>query len=106
EEDMVFRRYHGLSPFTATSLDITFRNMGVDTVIATGVSVNLGVWGMCLEAVNLGYRVILVKDCVAGFPAEYVDAVIEHSLSLLCTVTTSETLIDALGSSQRRLDPQ
>jgi biuret amidohydrolase len=87
--DFVMSRYHGVSPFSGTALDITLRNLGVKTIVATGVSINLGVFGLCLEAVNLGYRVILPRDCTAGFPADYAEAVIRHSLAQLCTITTS-----------------
>ena len=41
------------------------------TVVATGVSVNVGIMGLCLSAVDLGYQVVLVRDAVAGVPAEY-----------------------------------
>ncbi len=87
--DFVMSRYHGVSPFSGTSLDITLRNLGVRTIVATGVSINLGVFGLCLEAVNLGYRVILLRDCTAGFPADYGEAVIRNSLAQLCTITSS-----------------
>ena len=80
---------------TGTTLDITLRNLGIKTVVATGVSVNLGVFGLCVEAVNLGYRVILPRDCVAGFPADYADLVIKNSLAQLCTLTTSEAVAAA-----------
>jgi biuret amidohydrolase len=59
------------------------------------VSINLGVFGLCLEAVNLGYRVILPRDCTAGFPAEYGEVVIRNSLAQLCTVTTSGEVVTA-----------
>ena len=90
--DFVLSRYHGVSPFSGTTLDITLRNLGVRTVVATGVSINLGVFGLCLEAVNLGYRVILPVDCTAGFPADYAEAVIRNSLAQLCTITTSSDI--------------
>jgi nicotinamidase-related amidase len=93
--DFVMSRYHGVSPFSGTSLDITLRNLGVKTIVATGVSINLGVFGLCLEAVNLGYRVILPRDCTAGFPAEYGEAVIRHSLAQLCTITSSAEVASA-----------
>ena len=90
--DLVSPRAHGLSPFTGTALDITLRNLGVTTVVATGVSVNLGIIGMAIEAVNLGYHVILPTDCVTGVPAAYVADVIRHTLSLLATRTTADQL--------------
>lgn len=40
-----------------------------------------------------GYRVVLPRDAVAGFPADYGAAVIANSLSLLATVTTTDDLI-------------
>jgi nicotinamidase-related amidase len=95
-EDIILRRFHGLSPFTGSTLDMTLRNLGVDTVIATGVSVNMGVLGMCIEASNFGYRVLLPRDAVAGFPADYSAAVIDNSLSLVATITDSATIIAAL----------
>jgi len=86
--DLIVPRFHGLSPFTGTSLDVTLRNMGVRTVLATGVSINIALFGLILEAVNLGYSAVLVRDCAAGFPDEYVDSVIRNSLTPICTITT------------------
>ena len=93
--DLVVPRWHGLTPFTSTPLDQTLRNLGVTTVVATGVSVNVGVVGMCLSAVDLGYQVVLVRDAVAGVPREYADAVIEHSLAMVATVVASADLLEA-----------
>ncbi|MXZ54005.1 MAG: cysteine hydrolase, partial [Acidimicrobiaceae bacterium] len=76
-------------------LDQTLRNLGVTTVVATGVSVNVGITGLCLSAVDLGYQVVLVRDAVAGVPAEYEEAVIEHSLAMVATVVTSAELLEA-----------
>ena len=94
-DDLMMYRYHGVSPFSGTSLDITLRNLGVTTIIATGVSINLGVFGLSLEAVNLGYRVILPRDCATGFPADYADQVVRYSLGQLATVTTSKDIMAA-----------
>lgn len=95
--DLVVSRLHGMSPFMGTSLDQILRNMGVRTVVVTGVSVNLGVFGMCLGAVDLGYQVVLVRDAVTGVPVDYADAVIDHSLSLITTITDSSTLAEVWG---------
>src|SRR5581483_11216661 len=93
--DLESRRYHGFSPFTGTSLDQTLRALGVRTVVALGVSLNLGIPGLCLEAVNLGYRVVVVTDAVAGMPAEYGDAVLANTISLLAARVTADELIGA-----------
>ena len=91
--DIVVPRLHGMTPFTSTSLDQSLRNLGVRTVVATGVSINLGVFGMALTALDLGYQVVIPTDAVAGVPREYADAVLEHSLSLIATLTTTGELL-------------
>jgi nicotinamidase-related amidase len=91
--DLVSTRLHGVSPFTGTSLDTWLRNLGVRTLVATGVSVNLGVLGLAIEAVNLGYQVVVVRDAVAGLPQQYADAVLENTFPLISTLTTVDELV-------------
>jgi nicotinamidase-related amidase len=91
--DIVVPRLHGMTPFTSTSLDQILRNLGIRTVVATGVSVNLGVFGMALTALDLGYQVVIPRDAVAGVPSDYADAVLEHSLSLIATLTTTDEIL-------------
>ncbi|HZP43664.1 MAG TPA: isochorismatase family protein [Candidatus Binatia bacterium] len=86
--EWVLTRFHGLTPFHASELDQLLRNLGVRTVVATGVSVNVGVLGLVLEAVDAGYQVVVPREAVAGTPDDYVERVLEHTLSLLATVTT------------------
>jgi biuret amidohydrolase len=93
--DLVEPRNHGMSPFGGTGLDATLRALGVRTVVATGVSVNIGVFGMVLEAVNLGYEAVVPTDAVAGIPASYADAVLANSLRYLATLTTVDELAAA-----------
>ncbi len=95
--DIVVPRMHGMTPFTSTSLDQILRNLGVRTVVATGVSVNLGVFGMALTALDLGYQVVIPTDAVAGVPREYAEAVLEHSLSLIATLTTTDEVLAVWG---------
>ena len=97
--DLVSNRLHGVSPFTGTALDTWLRSLGVETVVATGVSVNLGVLGMAIEAVNLGYRVVVPRDTVAGFPVEYADAVLDNTFPLVATLTTVDDLLTAWAAS-------
>ncbi|GAA1627609.1 cysteine hydrolase [Nonomuraea maheshkhaliensis] len=93
--DLESRRHHGFSPFTGTSLDMTLRSLGVSSVVALGVSLNLGIPGLALEAVNLGYRVTVVTDAVAGIPDDYARAVLKHTVSLLATRATAAGLVEA-----------
>ena len=93
--DIVNSRSHGLSPFGGTSLDATLRNLGVTTVVATGVSVNVGVMGLAIEAVNHGYRVVVPTDAVAGVPAEYAEAALANSIAMVATLTSVAEVIAA-----------
>lgn len=99
DEDVVLSRLHGLSPMTGTSLDPVLRNLGVTTIVATGVSVNVAILGFAFEAVNHGYQLVLPRDAVAGVDDAYVDAVFAGTLSLLATVTTTDALLAAWSSS-------
>lgn len=94
-DDVVLGRLHGVSPMTGTSLDPVLRNLGVRTVVVTGVSVNVAVTGLVFEAVNHGYQVVLPRDAVAGVDAAYVEAVVERTLSMLATITTTDDLLAA-----------
>ncbi len=66
--------------------------------MATGVSVNLGVLGLAIEAVNLGYRVVVPRDTVAGIPPAYADAVLDNTFPLIATLTTVDDLVTAWES--------
>ena len=94
-EDLVLARLHGLNPMAGTDLDPILRNLGVTTLVVTGVSVNIAVTNLVMDAVNLGYQVVLPRDAVAGLPREYADAVIDNTLALLATVTTTDAVVDA-----------
>lgn len=98
DSDFVVTRMHGLTPFHGTELDSILRNLGIHTVVATGVSVNVGITGLTMEAVNSGYQVVLPRDAVAGTPDAYVEAVLQNTLRLLATVTTSEDVVTAWRS--------
>lgn len=93
ESDLVCTRMHGIGPFWGTELDPILRNLGVATVIAIGVSVNVGVTNLVMDAVNASYNVVLPRDAVCGIPADYADAVIDNTLSLLATLTTTDEIL-------------
>ncbi|MDZ7887595.1 MAG: cysteine hydrolase [Mycobacterium sp.] len=93
-QDLVLSRWHGLGPMGGTDLDAILRNLGVTTIVAVGVSLNIAIPNLVMDAVNAGYRVVLPRDAVAGVPAEYGAAVIDNSLALLATVTTTAELIE------------
>lgn len=97
ERDLVVRRLHGLSPMAGTDLDALLRNLGVRTLVVTGVSSNIAVPNTVFDAVNLGYQVVVPSDAIAGVPASCTAEVIRNSLALVATITTAEALIEGWG---------
>ncbi|HEY3941032.1 MAG TPA: isochorismatase family cysteine hydrolase [Acidimicrobiales bacterium] len=83
--DLVVERHQGVTPFTGTELDGVLRRLGVTTVVASGISLNVGIVALCAEAVSLGYRVAVAVDAVAGVPAAYGRAVLENAIPFLAT---------------------
>ena len=92
--DLVLTRTHGLNPMSGTDLEPVLRNLGVSTIVVTGVSVNVAITNLVMEAVNRGFDVVLPRDAVCGVPAEYADAVIDNTLALLATLTTVDALVE------------
>ena len=93
ESDLVVPRLHGLSPFQGTELDSLLRNLGIRTVVAAGVSVNVAVTNLTFDAVNAGYQVVIPRDCVAATPPEYAEAVFANTLDVVATLVESDDVI-------------
>ncbi|GAA4541671.1 cysteine hydrolase [Mycobacterium paraffinicum] len=93
-DDLVLSRWHGVGPMGGTDLDAILRNLGVSTIVVVGVSLNIAIPNVVMDAVNAAYRVIVPRDAVAGIPTEYGEAIIANTLSLLATITSTEDLLD------------
>jgi nicotinamidase-related amidase len=91
--DVVLQRYHGIGPMGGTDLDPVLRNLGVHTIVGVGVSVSVAITNFVMDAVNHGYQFVLPRDAVAGVPAAYADAVIDNTLSLLATITSTDAVV-------------
>lgn len=97
--DLILSRYHGIGPMAGTDLDAVVRNLGARTIVGVGVSVNVGMTNFVMDAVNRGYHFVLPRDCVAGVPSSYADSLLDNTLSLLATLTTSDEVIAAWPSA-------
>jgi biuret amidohydrolase len=81
--DIVHDRRHGMSAFTGTDLDMILRSLDVRTIVIGGVSLNEAIIGMAIEAVNLGYRVAVVRDAAVGLPRQFAEDMLRHAYNLL-----------------------
>jgi nicotinamidase-related amidase len=57
------------------------------------VSLNAGIMGLTIEAINHGYHVVVVTDCVAGYPSDYGEEVLANSLAKMSTLASAEELV-------------
>ena len=95
DSDLVLTRTHGVGPMCGTDLDSVLRNLGIKTIVGVGVSVNIAIPNFVMDAVNRSYQFVLPRDAVSGYPRDYADTVIDNSLALLATVTTTQAVVDA-----------
>ncbi|OBH56708.1 cysteine hydrolase [Mycobacterium sp. E2479] len=93
--DLVLTRTHGVGPMTGTDLDSVLRNMNIKTIVGVGVSVNIAIQNFVMDAVNRSYQFVLPRDAVSGYPREYAESIIDNTLALLSTVTTTDAVVDA-----------
>lgn len=96
--DWIFRRRQGLTDFSGSEMDQVLRNLGVQTVILTGVSTNVGVLGNVLDVVNRGWFAVVAEDCTAGTPQEHHDYMMKTTYPLISTVTSSAEIIETLAA--------
>lgn len=103
ERDFAVIRAGGLGPMYDTGLESLLRRLGIRTVVAAGVSVNVAILDLVLDCVNAGFEVVVPRDAVAGLPPEYAEAVIDNTLRLLATIErTDNVLVGWAAAGQTR----
>jgi len=93
ETDIISDRHHGMAAFTGTDVDATLRGFNIDTVVFCGVSTNVALMGGSVEAVGLGYDVVIAEDCAAGGTAETHQVQITMHLPLVATVSSKDAIL-------------
>ena len=64
--DYLSVRQSGLGMWYGSNLDATLRNLRVETIVLTGVSTNIALFGGAVGAVDRGYKAVLAEDASAG----------------------------------------
>jgi nicotinamidase-related amidase len=103
--DLISSRATGLTAFYGTDLDAMLRLHRVRTVVLVGVSTNVALPGLALEAVNRGYDVVLAEDCTAGSSAEAHAFFVQQQLKMLARVVTAEDVLARLPEPAQPSQP-
>jgi nicotinamidase-related amidase len=116
--DLVLSRWHGVGPMGGTDLDAVLRNLGVSTIVVVGVSLNIAIPNVVMDAVNAAYRVVVPRDAVAGIPTDAgfthafaVSAVVAACAGVAATVIPRAhtrmhaPVLDEIGSAGPLADP-
>ncbi|OBK68571.1 cysteine hydrolase [Mycobacterium colombiense] len=91
--DLVLPRHHGLMPASNTELLPVLANLGVRTVILTGVSLNVAIPLTAGPITEAGFNLVVPKDAVAGSPPAYGEQVLLHTLAVLGRITSVNDLV-------------
>jgi nicotinamidase-related amidase len=92
----------GSSVFTSTNCEHLLRNMGITTLVVTGIFTNSCVEGTTRDAGDLDFRVLLAEDaCAAMSPSGHAKA-LEYLDANFCHVKTTEEIVGLLEASAAR----
>jgi nicotinamidase-related amidase len=92
-DDLVLPRHHGLFPTLDSELLPVLRGLGVQTIVLTGVSLNLAITHTAGHATQAGFKLVVPRDAVGGTPSGYAEQVLSNTIAVLGRLTTVDDLI-------------
>lgn len=90
-----------MSAFSGTSLDVILRNLGITTVVVTGVWTNMAVEHTVRDAADHGYEAVIVSDATSSINADWQAAALGYALQNIATVATTAEVTAALTPPTR-----
>lgn len=91
DEDMVLNKYT-TSIFVGTHFEYMMRNRGINTILFTGISTEIGVDSSARDAANRGFYTVVIADCVSSFDKDLHESALK-TLKRVCLVTPSRDII-------------
>jgi nicotinamidase-related amidase len=102
EHDFIIEK-HTFSIFNGTYFEILARNMGIETIIFTGLSTEKGVETSARDASARGFYTVVASDCVSSADKELHDAALKTlGQGGVCIVESSANIISAWSSLVER----
>ena len=95
------------SAFYQTFLDLALRTRGINTIIISGASTDIGVTATVFAGRDMDYHMIVVRDaCTSVHDAEVHEMLMDRVFPRMCRVrTTDEVLKMIIESSARKCSP-
>jgi len=82
-----------VSAFVGTDLDLLLRAQDIETVVLFGIATGGVVLSTALQAADLDYRVVILKDCCADLDADVHACLVEKILPRKATVIAASELV-------------
>jgi len=89
--DVVFQK-HRPDGFIGTDFDLKLRNKGIRCILIGGVSTEGGVEGTARTGRNLGYDIVVLRDCVGSRRAEWHELALRLMEGAHFDITTSKEI--------------
>jgi nicotinamidase-related amidase len=86
------------SPFNGTGIDQLLRNLGINTLVVTGMATDMCVETTSRDAADRGYKVIAVEDAVATFVEQHHYAALSSIARVFTKVWKTADVLHALDS--------
>ena len=88
----------GQSIFISTNCDHLLHNMGITTLVATGVVTNGCIEAALRNGSDLNYRMLMAEDACATIMPSAHQYVVEHLDKYCCHVKSTNEILDLLGA--------
>src|ERR1700722_14231370 len=92
---LITKRHWGA--FAGTDLEQQLKNRGIDTVVLTGISTNVGVESTARQGTRLGFAFVLVEDACSAQDAEQHRFAFENIFPRLTRVRTTDEVLTSLA---------
>lgn len=84
--------------FSHTDLHDRLRELGITTLVMSGIATNFGVESTARAAFDLGYKLVFVSDAMTSFDEIAHQVAVERVFPRFGTVMDTDAVIAALGS--------
>lgn len=90
--DLIIKK-HTPSIFIGTHFENMMRNRGINTILFSGISTDIGIDSSARDSANRGFYTIVVQDCVSSSDKEMHEAALK-TLGRICLVLPSKDIME------------